>query len=244
MESPQQLASFDPFPPKYIFGAGEMCDHLVRLLEWTGKPVTDIELFDDAFPERKIGPAGLPIVANFIEGIKLSIHDRHPAMIATGSRGRAVGYSITRRLAESGAPLASAIYPTFIFGPGARAGSHLVAMPGCILGKNTVLGRWTWLYSGVILEHDNFVEDNVILGPGVVTGGFVHIGSHAFLGVGVRVAPGVTIGERSIIGAGAVVVDDIPPGMIAMGVPARVHRPVPEGADAPTLDALRRVGCG
>jgi acetyltransferase-like isoleucine patch superfamily enzyme len=50
----------------------------------------------------------------------------------------------------------------------------------------------------------------------------VTIGSDAWLGARVLVLPGVTIGEGAIVGAGAVVVSDIPPWSVAVGVPARV----------------------
>ena len=45
--------------------------------------------------------------------------------------------------------------------------------------------------------------------------------SGVHIGTGASVVPGVTIGRRSIVGAGAVVVDDLPPGVTAVGVPAR-----------------------
>jgi len=40
------------------------------------------------------------------------------------------------------------------------------------------------------------------------------------------VLPGVTVGEGSVVGAGAVVVDDVEPGTVAAGVPARPIRKV------------------
>lgn len=52
----------------------------------------------------------------------------------------------------------------------------------------------------------------------------VSIEDDVWLGQGVCVMPGVTIGAGSVIGANAVVVTDIPPGSIAVGVPARVIR--------------------
>lgn len=52
----------------------------------------------------------------------------------------------------------------------------------------------------------------------------VVIGDDVWIGRGVIVLPGVTIGSRSIIAAGAVVNRDIPPDMLAGGVPARVIR--------------------
>lgn len=38
--------------------------------------------------------------------------------------------------------------------------------------------------------------------------------------------PGITIGENSVIGAGSVVTNDIPPNVVAYGVPCRVIRKI------------------
>lgn len=52
----------------------------------------------------------------------------------------------------------------------------------------------------------------------------VTIEDDVWLGQGVCVLPGVTIGAGSVVGANAVVTTDIPPGSVAVGVPARVVR--------------------
>jgi acetyltransferase-like isoleucine patch superfamily enzyme len=44
----------------------------------------------------------------------------------------------------------------------------------------------------------------------------------------VIVCPGVTIGDHTVVGAGAVVTRDLPAGVVAMGVPARVIREIGE----------------
>lgn len=51
---------------------------------------------------------------------------------------------------------------------------------------------------------------------------------NVWLGGRVIVLPGVTIGRNSVIGAGSVVTGDIPPDVIAAGVPARVIRSLSE----------------
>ncbi len=45
-----------------------------------------------------------------------------------------------------------------------------------------------------------------------------------WLGGGVIVCPGVTIGRDTVVGAGAVVTKNLPPGVLAVGNPARVIR--------------------
>ena len=56
----------------------------------------------------------------------------------------------------------------------------------------------------------------------------VSIGDNVWIGAGVNILPGVSIGANSVIGAGAVVVRDIPEGVLAAGNPARVIRPITE----------------
>ena len=50
------------------------------------------------------------------------------------------------------------------------------------------------------------------------------IGDDVWLGTGVIVLAGVTIGSGTVVAAGSVVTKDLPPGVIAGGVPARVIR--------------------
>ena len=50
----------------------------------------------------------------------------------------------------------------------------------------------------------------------------VRIGDDCWLGTGVVVVAGVEIGDGCVVGAGAVVTRSLPPGSVAVGVPARV----------------------
>ncbi|HUG53073.1 MAG TPA: acyltransferase [Vicinamibacteria bacterium] len=52
----------------------------------------------------------------------------------------------------------------------------------------------------------------------------IHLGENVWLGAGAKVMDGVTIGDGVVVGAGAVVTEDLPPGVVAVGVPARVVR--------------------
>jgi maltose O-acetyltransferase len=74
----------------------------------------------------------------------------------------------------------------------------------------------------VVLAHDASTRRTL----GYARIGRVHIGAGAFVGAGSIVLPGVTIGDGAIIGAGSVVRHDVPPGMVAVGNPARVIKAV------------------
>lgn len=52
----------------------------------------------------------------------------------------------------------------------------------------------------------------------------VTVGVDVWIGAGAILCPGVTVGDGSIIAAGAVVAKDVPAGVMAAGVPARVVR--------------------
>ena len=52
--------------------------------------------------------------------------------------------------------------------------------------------------------------------------GPIRVLDNSFIGVNSLLLPNVTIGPNSIVGAGSVVTQDVPPGTVAVGAPARV----------------------
>ena len=51
--------------------------------------------------------------------------------------------------------------------------------------------------------------------------GPIIIEDNCFIGEGVQILPNVRIGQNSIVGAGSVVISNVPPNSIVMGIPAR-----------------------
>ncbi len=54
----------------------------------------------------------------------------------------------------------------------------------------------------------------------------ITIGDDVWIAAGSVICAGVTIGNRSVIGAGSIVTRDIPDGVFACGVPAKVIRKI------------------
>ena len=65
------------------------------------------------------------------------------------------------------------------------------------------------------------------------SGAPITVADNVWLGAGAIVCPGVSVAEDSVIGAGAVVTRDVPAGVVAAGVPARVVREI---TDADRVD--------
>lgn len=81
------------------------------------------------------------------------------------------------------------------------------------IGRHSVVSQNTYLCAGT---HDYTRDDLPLLRPPITIGNGVWVAAQAFIG------PGVSIGDNSVIGACAVVVKDVPAGVVAAGNPARV----------------------
>lgn len=99
-----------------------------------------------------------------------------------------------------------------------NAGCKFQDQGGIVIGDGALIGHNTVLAT---LDHGIDPNKRHLLYPAPI-----HIGKKVWIGSGVVVTKGVTIGDNSIIAAGAVVTHDIPPNVIAAGVPARILREI------------------
>lgn len=141
------------------------------------------------------------------------------------------GYSHVGPLRQAKVGPGAAISPTATF----RCGQNIH------LGANVHIGDRSSLWAGV--DSRIFLGDDALLGPDVyvTTSNYrfdegapvremdrreldVHIGADCWLGAKVIVLPGVSIGAGTVVGAGSVVTRTLPPGVVAVGNPARIVR--------------------
>lgn len=110
------------------------------------------------------------------------------------------------------------VYPVVI-GSGIRIEAFVTVDAG--YEGPTVIGNRTWLMKHVHIGHDAVLGDDCELAPGVVVCGYCKLGAGVKMGVNSCIRPFIKIGEGARIGAGAVVIDDVPPGELWAGNPAR-----------------------
>jgi UDP-2-acetamido-3-amino-2,3-dideoxy-glucuronate N-acetyltransferase len=121
-------------------------------------------------------------------------------------------------------------------GPGATVGSLSSVDPGVQIGAHASIQTRCYLTAGTV------VEDDVFVGPGVTLTNDNTMDRHppdtplegallrraCRIGGGSVICPGVEVGEEAFVAAGAVVVADVAPRAVMMGVPARQVREVGE----------------
>lgn len=125
-------------------------------------------------------------------------------------------------------------------GDNSKVGAFVEIQKNAKIGANVKVSSHTFICEGVTIEdnvfvghHVSFINDKY---PHSTTadGGLqteadwqvvpTLVKRGASIGTSSTVLCGVTIGENSIIGAGSVVTKDIPPNVVAAGVPAKIIR--------------------
>jgi acetyltransferase-like isoleucine patch superfamily enzyme len=174
------------------------------------------------------------------------------ARLRAGSSAR--GKEAGQLSIEAGATICcgAVVYAGARIGPDAIIGDHAQVRERAVVGAGSVVGYGSsvdfdarvgervLIQTGVYVTAGTIVEDDVFLGPGVITTNDHTMGRHprgeplqgptfrraCRIGGGAVVAPGIEIGEEAFIAAGAVVTRDVPPRAVVMGVPGRVVREV------------------
>ena len=116
--------------------------------------------------------------------------------------------------------------------PGALIGHHVFIDHGMgvVIGETAEVGDGCTIYQGVTLGGTSLTKGakrHPTLGRGVIVGG------------GAKVLGGFTVGDGARVGSNAVLMQEVPPGATAVGIPARV---LVKDADAQREETAARMG--
>jgi UDP-2-acetamido-3-amino-2,3-dideoxy-glucuronate N-acetyltransferase len=129
-------------------------------------------------------------------------------------------------------------------GDGTRIGAFVEIQKNATIGAQCKISSHTFVCEGVTIEDECFIGHNVCFindryPRATAAGGQLQTEADwevvptrvcrgASIGSGAVILCGLTIGEGALVGAGAVVTHDVPPGHLAIGVPAKVVRDLSE----------------
>jgi sugar O-acyltransferase (sialic acid O-acetyltransferase NeuD family) len=199
-----------------VIGSGGHGKVVVHSLQRMGCNV--VAVYDDNEPRWGESLLQAPVIGP-IE--RIADAPRMPTVIAIGDNAS------RRRLAQLLAvEWFTVIDPQAIVAPDVSIGPGSVILPGAIVQVGSRLGNHVIVNNGASIDHDCTLGDYVHAAPGVHLAGNVTIDEGAFLGTGAIAIPTMQVGAWSVVGAGAVVVTNVPPGVVAVGCPARVVRSI------------------
>jgi len=208
-----------------IIGAGGQARVVCEVLQHD-RNVEIVGFIDPVLKEPGEKIMGIPVLGDF---------SLLPALIEKGIKGYFVGVGNNKTRAQHfekmknmGLESMNAIHPTSSIAHNVEIGTGNVIAMGAIITTNARIGDNTIINTGAIVEHENIIENDVHICPGVALAGRVKIKRGAFVGIGSTIKDYVTIGENAIIGAGAVVLEDIPDNVVAVGIPAKVIKKISE----------------
>lgn len=112
---------------------------------------------------------------------------------------------------------------------GARTviGHHTRVMDLTNVASDARLGNYVFIGPGVMMGNDNSMGRNYVGDGKDFTGPIIE--DYVTVGMNTSILPNTKIGKDSIIAAGSVVTREIPPGILAMGAPAKKYRDLKKG---------------
>ena len=164
---------------------------------------------------------GLPVLggASWLEA-----RAREGVRVALGVGDNSARERVARACEQAGASLVAAIHPRAVIAASAIVDDGAAVMALAVVNPDARVERGAIVNTGAIVAHDCVVGGFAHVSPGSVMGGGCRVGVRAQLGIGGTMLPGTSIGDDALVGGAAVVVNDIPAGSVARGVPARVSR--------------------
>lgn len=150
----------------------------------------------------------------------------HLAVCGLGTTKRS---RYTEQAADLGLRFATVVHPTARVSSKSVLGEGTIVSVGAIVAAHARIGRHVILSRGALVGHHTEIGDHTSVQAGANVAGSCRIGDGVFVGMGVQVVDHRSVGSHSVLGAGAVVTKDLPEGVVAVGVPARIVREGVEG---------------
>ncbi len=204
-------------PSIILYGAGGHGKVIADMVEKEGRYTVGGFLDDKAMGEM----FGIPVLGgkSMISALRKKGIDGAVVSIGSG-KARA---ALQKDLRDAGLKIMTVCHPSAQIARGASLGEGTVVMPCAVVGPDADIGQGSIINTSASVDHDCTLGEFVHIAPGAHLAGGVRVGAFTHIGIGSAVKEGVTIGKNVTVGAGSVVIDDLPDGCTAYGVPAKAQ---------------------
>jgi sugar O-acyltransferase (sialic acid O-acetyltransferase NeuD family) len=203
-----------------ILGAGDfaevVADSLLQLRA-SGEAVEPVGYLDDNNDLHNKTLLGLPVFGDLASLSQVP----HDSVVITIGNNR-IRKRLYEQLQQQGEQFTTVIHPSAIIPPDVSIGEGTIICAGVVINTGTGIGSNVILSISCAISHHNQIGNCTHIAPGVKLCGNVTIGEGTLVGAGTVAIPSRRIGAWSTIGAGAVVTNDIPDQVVAVGSPAKV----------------------
>jgi sugar O-acyltransferase (sialic acid O-acetyltransferase NeuD family) len=207
-----------------ILGAGGHGRVICDILRYRVK--SDLLVFLDDDPQKQSKVIDGVRVIGSIEALFELVKERKDIKAIPAFGDNKSRRKFFQLIKEAGVEILDAVHPKTVISPSVKIGEGFVAMAGAIVNPGVKIGENVCINTNAVVEHDCYIGAHVHIFPGAVITGGVRIEDGCHIGSGAVINPYLKIGQGSYVGSGAVVKEDIPPGLIVAGVPARKIREV------------------
>lgn len=152
----------------------------------------------------------------------LSKHKKAFVLVSVGpTPGSITRERIVNRLVGSVAGFATVVHEAAWVSPSAVVDEGAVILAGAVVNSGARIGPHAVVNSGATIEHDVHLAAFVHIAPGATLGGGATVGASAHVGLSACIRDHIRVGSRALVAMGAVVVRDVPDGVLVKGVPAK-----------------------
>ncbi len=122
------------------------------------------------------------------------------------------------------------IEPGAIIRDRVKIGKHAIIMMGAILNIGSEVGEGSMIDMNAVLGARALVGNNCHVGAGAILAGVLEppnadpviIEDNVMIGANAVVLEGVKVGKDAVVAAGAIVTENVPPGCVVAGSPAKI----------------------
>ena len=207
-----------------ILGAGGHAREVVWVFEEENsvEPRWEVLGFIDEDPSKRGEMlCNLPILGDFRWFERRASHE---VRVISGVGDCRTKRHFAEKAASLGLEFCSVIHPSVMMSNYVEVGEGTIIAAGSIITTQVKIGKHVTVNLGCTISHDVIIGDYCTIAPGCHISGNVRFEEGVDFGTGATIIQGRLVGAWSTIGAGAVVRDEIPRNVTAVGVPARIVR--------------------